>query len=309
MAQFVPLKVDVATPEYATLQRKHKSEGNTIPKIFVIRADGKSLYAKSGSLPGEQLPALMRAAVAEMGRPLSLDEAKALDGINQQIKESLDKQDWKSAVSLFRKTSRLGPFGQIPSFARAASEHNLLATKFAENLTTRTAELKQELDSNERIKSAVEALQLKASVGSFPQFRQAMNELEKSVRNSCQNPAEYSLLKDVAMQTAKLDHPTASVRQRAVAKLRKLLADSPNPELSKVLDSVLKLAADSQPVPDALRMWTSNDGRFKIRATMISVDKSGVLLKKSDGGTVRVPLDRLSSEDREYVRNAKKNDR
>jgi tetratricopeptide (TPR) repeat protein len=49
------------------------------------------------------------------------------------------------------------------------------------------------------------------------------------------------------------------------------------------------------------RKWTSANGSFSISATMVEVDGSMVVLKKGDGSTVRVPIDKLSSADHVYV--------
>jgi hypothetical protein len=51
----------------------------------------------------------------------------------------------------------------------------------------------------------------------------------------------------------------------------------------------------------AQRTWKDATGKFEIAASFAGKDDSGVLLKKSDGKTIRVPLDKLSKEDHAYV--------
>lgn len=50
------------------------------------------------------------------------------------------------------------------------------------------------------------------------------------------------------------------------------------------------------------RTWTSNDGMFSIDAVLTGVVAGKVQLKKSDGTTLEVPLDKLSDADRAYIK-------
>ncbi len=50
------------------------------------------------------------------------------------------------------------------------------------------------------------------------------------------------------------------------------------------------------------RTWTDTSGRFEQVAVFLRVDAEDVVLKKPDGSILRVPLDKLSTADRDYVR-------
>lgn len=50
------------------------------------------------------------------------------------------------------------------------------------------------------------------------------------------------------------------------------------------------------------RTWTDQTGKFKIEATLVEVTDTHAVLKKRDGTTVKVPLDRLSGNDREFLK-------
>jgi hypothetical protein len=61
-------------------------------------------------------------------------------------------------------------------------------------------------------------------------------------------------------------------------------------------------AASSQPAAASkLRTWSDASGKFKIEAEMIRLEKGEVQLKKADGTTVAVPLDKLSQADQEFA--------
>ncbi|MFU7559167.1 SHD1 domain-containing protein [Roseiconus sp. JC912] len=51
-----------------------------------------------------------------------------------------------------------------------------------------------------------------------------------------------------------------------------------------------------------VRTWADSSGRFKLPATLIEVKDGTVFLKRTDGQTVKVPLDRLSPSDQQYLR-------
>ncbi|WP_436716326.1 SHD1 domain-containing protein [Roseiconus lacunae] len=54
-------------------------------------------------------------------------------------------------------------------------------------------------------------------------------------------------------------------------------------------------------IADETRTWSDTSGRFKLQATLIEVKGSDVYLKRTDGKTVKVPLQRLSEIDRQFL--------
>jgi hypothetical protein len=50
------------------------------------------------------------------------------------------------------------------------------------------------------------------------------------------------------------------------------------------------------------REWSDNTGRFRIQAELVEVAEDGVTLRRTDGSTVKVPLDRLSEADQRHIR-------
>lgn len=57
--------------------------------------------------------------------------------------------------------------------------------------------------------------------------------------------------------------------------------------------------------PAPIRGWSDQSGRFEIQARLIEQDESEVLLKREDGRTVKVPIDKLSEADRQYLNESK----
>ncbi len=59
---------------------------------------------------------------------------------------------------------------------------------------------------------------------------------------------------------------------------------------------------------DDVRAWTSHDGKHTTKAALVGFKTGQVLLKKEDGTTVDVPLEKLSEEDQKYVRRIAEDD-
>jgi hypothetical protein len=55
-----------------------------------------------------------------------------------------------------------------------------------------------------------------------------------------------------------------------------------------------------------VRTWKDASGKFSIRAELVESDGTAVKLKKADGSVIRVPVDRLSDEDRQFLQSQEK---
>ncbi|MDG2467715.1 MAG: SHD1 domain-containing protein [Pirellulaceae bacterium] len=306
VSQFVPLKVDTSSPEWQSLERKYRSGGSAIPIIYVIRADGQKLYAKSGSLPGEQLYQLMTAAIKEMGRTLSATEAQLLAGINSEIESSLADDNLQLTATGFRKLKKLGDFGAIPSYAKEAVRSNALASQFSDSVDKKIDEIKANLakenDKEKFFVSAVATSQLKTAVGNFGAFKIKINDLDRQLRAKSQHKDLLTTAKQVASAMGKISHKSSSVRIRANQSLKKLAAENPSPTVVKFIDSILSDVENKPERPsNLLRKWTSNDGKFAIEAKFLGVSNGDIRLERKNGEVILVPLSRLSDADQEFL--------
>ena len=60
--------------------------------------------------------------------------------------------------------------------------------------------------------------------------------------------------------------------------------------------------AESKAEKNELRTWKDSSGKFEVPARFSRADGETVLLERQDGKLIRVPLDRLSDQDRDYLR-------
>jgi len=74
-------------------------------------------------------------------------------------------------------------------------------------------------------------------------------------------------------------------------------APSPTPAVSPIPETAFSAPSSS----GVLRTWTDSSGRFTIEAEMVRSANGVVTLKKADGRTIDVPIDRLSQADRDFL--------
>jgi hypothetical protein len=67
-----------------------------------------------------------------------------------------------------------------------------------------------------------------------------------------------------------------------------------------------ELPGDNAPNPFELykpfRRYTDITGKFSVEASLVEIDGDAVILEKTDGSTVRVPLEKLAEEDQAFIR-------
>ena len=126
LAQFVSVHIDSNSTEWHAWDRKYPSQGGSIPIVYIVRADGESLYAESNSLPGAELTLLLAQTLAKSGKMLSEAQLKKLtDGVAAADKAH-EAGDIAAAVLA---AARLAGSG---SYAEAALAADALAVKLAD---------------------------------------------------------------------------------------------------------------------------------------------------------------------------------
>jgi hypothetical protein len=59
--------------------------------------------------------------------------------------------------------------------------------------------------------------------------------------------------------------------------------------------------ADGAGNKPTFRTWSDSSGRFKTEAILVAIEDGHAILKKQNGSTVKVPLNRLSDADKDFV--------
>src|SRR6185436_3767978 len=71
---------------------------------------------------------------------------------------------------------------------------------------------------------------------------------------------------------------------------------------ARLFFGVALLSAITAAVVAEERTWTDKTGKFKVAGELVKVEDGNAFLRRTDGKEIKVPLDRLSDADREFVK-------
>jgi hypothetical protein len=153
LAQYVPLELNTAEPEFSAWSRKFPSEGNGIPKVYVVRADGEVLYGKSGT--PDELPKFLVAYRKQAGAILTAKQMKDLTAGLEKAKKAQADGDMATAMK------EIGKFAAVNSYAAVVMEGKELATKMLEEAKEELKKAEEQLaTSDEALTGAVALLRV-----------------------------------------------------------------------------------------------------------------------------------------------------
>jgi len=111
LERYVVLQLDVNSYEFEEFSRRVPHHLNMIPMVFMLRPDGKVLYAQSGGLSSDTLQRLLRAGVKASGRRLNESEAHEMSRRLDKAQELYDSGD---IVNAYRHAAAVSA---VPSYA------------------------------------------------------------------------------------------------------------------------------------------------------------------------------------------------
>ncbi len=310
--QFVPLKlVANQNSEWANWSGRYKHEGNAIPILFVIRADGEQLYGKSGSLPGDALPEMLAATRAQSGRSLNTEEVELLKSCNAAAEAALDEENIEAAAQALSPLARLGTIGNMQSYAASALVADDLARQIAERAASLLTDINDRIDdSDAAFPGVVDLVQLAAALADFPTVAPRAEKLLSELKQ--QDDARQHLKPARLLVRARQLVATGKPRDRrqaegTYASLITRHAESPAAAIARTELAELNPAAEAlqSPAEEPLRTWADASGNYSVEARLVKVEGGRVHLKRADGTTIQVPIDRLSDVDQRYLADRK----
>ena len=317
MTQFVPLKVETNGEPWQKWARKYRHEGSSIPIIFVIRADGEMLYGKSGSKPGQELPAFMLQQLQQAGRIFSASELATLTTAVEEAKKALAEGNKVIAVRRLAALKKLGTPGQLGSFATVATEADGLVKQMIEEGQTRLKEAAEKLAvETSRFDGALTLVQAKRIYSPLP-------DLSKPAAEAYGNARRDKALAPLLEQAEAIDRAEsllllADGKRRAAEQLERVAtryAGTPAEQFARrryqeITETPLVVEAGS-PSPatgapatgaPALRTWTSSNGKYTIEAELVSFREGIVELRGKDGKVITLPAVKLSQADQQFLK-------
>ena len=250
MVQFVPLKVETDGEDWGNWARQYPPEGNSIPIIYIIRADGQKMYGRSGGLPGDALPQLMTQQLAQAGRIFNDHEFALLEKSLAAANKALADGDAHAAVKTLTGMRKLGPLGNLGSFAKAAVEADALIKKLTDEGKTRLEEAKQKIAAGNPPFEAVLALvETERVYGLLPDLK---NELGAAVRDLRKDAALRTTLEQAeALDKAKGLLALSGGKTRAAGALKHVVVRWPESPAAKLAAEQLEKVAPGSLAGDA----------------------------------------------------------
>lgn len=321
---FVPLKIETNGAEWAKWSRQYRAEGNGIPIIYVIRADGKQLFGRSGSLPGMELPVLLQQAIAQAGTIYSDQQLELMGSTLEKAKQSFDNGDNGAAVQVFSKLRQFGPLGKLGSHAKVALD----ADKFAETLI----EQGKGALAGAKDKLAQEDSKLEGCLALMETRRLylALPPLKEDILGAITEARTNDELRDMLKHAEKLDQARESLqksagKRRALLTLRRITTDEPGTPAASLAAEWIREHFPEESVdmpekptpppkkeevptePNEIHTWTSDNGH-KVEAALVGYGYAEttkapyVVLKTRDGKEVNVPFARLAVDSQELAK-------
>ena len=146
---FIPLKIETKGDEWSQWATRFRHEGNGIPIVFVVRADGEQLYGKTGSLPGAELYQMIESVLARSGRILNDKQLQSIEKVLGKANDALEKGDIVTAVKQVSWLRKFGELGSLGSYAEAAVEADKLVQELLERGRIALTQVKEQLSDSE----------------------------------------------------------------------------------------------------------------------------------------------------------------
>ena len=101
--------VDCDKAEGRACEKKFGHPGNTLPFVFVVRADGEKLFSHSGYMESMELRAVLVAQAAKAGKVLTAKETALIEKALKEAKRAREKGDAGEAIKPLLALKKLGP--------------------------------------------------------------------------------------------------------------------------------------------------------------------------------------------------------
>lgn len=306
VTQFVPLKIDTEEADWQEWASKYRPEGNGIPILFVVRADGEMLYGKSGSKTGNELPVFLNEHLKTSGRIFSDEQLAAIKSAVEESNKALADGDAWTAVKRIEGLKKLGTPGKFGSYAAAAQEADALYAQLVEQGRAALVAAQEQLAGNDKFAGVLAVLTANRVFGNLVELKKDLVSAEREI-------GKDQSLKEIVKQAEALDRALAqagnkTTRKNAPAAFELVMTRFPGTPAAELAKTKLAELGVESPAANAaetttgsVRTWSDATGKFRIEAELVKVADGKVELRRKDGQNVTVPLDKLSKDDQDYL--------
>jgi tetratricopeptide (TPR) repeat protein len=285
--QFVLLKLDTGTREWAQWQSRFKHDGSGEPIVFVVRADGETLYARTGK-PSD-LSGFLEQRLTAAGKVLTVAELREIEKAAKDAAIATKRNDIPAAVELAVKYGETGSYAQA---AVALSQlRGELEAQAAEDLAAAEEKLQSERP-DEQFEGALALVQLQRRFSGLPAAAEAIDPIITKYRDDPHHPG-------LIARAEAFDAASALEEDRkwseALAAFQKIATEHPNTPAARLagkripdLEKRAAIAAGEEPGENADKPASSGDEK-----------KAASLLRLGE-----LILDRNREKAREYFERA-----
>jgi hypothetical protein len=321
--QFVPLKIVTdGNPEWSKWASKYPIDGRGIPRLYVVRADGEKLFGAVGSLPGDQLPQMMLAALNQAGRSLSDAQAEVLAQAVDVAQQGLDDGEFLASAHALSAASPIGSPDELGSYAEPAVRAGETYEQLQAEIDLKVEQAREKLlasDNDDPLDALLVICEAEAAYQLFPKLKSKAGSITRDLKKnkSLSEPLAQAeaLVKARSLKSAQ----KLSVRGRAVNAYAAVIRRYPGSRADEIaraelasIDPDAKVLHSTMENPESttsehspsFRQWTARSGKFKTKAKYIQQKSGKVQLLKEDGQTIVVDISVLSDEDQAFLRQA-----
>ena len=332
LTQYVATEIPFGGREFGSIFGEIVNRDSTIPRqigapsVFIFTSAGETVYAgpnrESGIAPDPEFKKLLISGIQKNGGVRAAGSGKAAPSPSlaadvAKARKLLEQNQTLAAATLMAKHVQPAGETEETSDEQVAAVVKLTGLKIAsskadEQLDSLVKQLTERGESlvasavslgttTDATKGAVRLAELNRAFEGYPALATTIDDAWKSIQEKSDVPnlKEQALLIDRARAAE-----VAGEKDQAITSYQEVVTSYPGTQAAKL--SELRLSQLRPQVPVEPRVWKSKDGKFSVTATLISFDGVKAQLKKEDGKTIAVPLDVLSAEDQQFLRDATK---
>jgi hypothetical protein len=217
-AKYVILKIDTSSRLWREWREKYDIDGDGVPQVVILRADGKQIYGKTGA-PAD-LQAFLQQNLADAGVVLTNAELADREKLLREAQKHLKKKDYAKATELGLECV------QDDCHAAVVVE----ARKLLDNLDDRAVlglkEAERKLASRDKtFEGALALLELEAAFGEHPS---AKGRIQDALERHAAGEEQAPLFMQARQVREAQRWETAKQRTEAIAAWKQVLDNHPN---------------------------------------------------------------------------------
>ncbi|RPI90903.1 MAG: hypothetical protein EHM42_00640 [Planctomycetaceae bacterium] len=286
-AKYVILKIDTSTPLWQEWQTRYEIEGDGVPKVVVLRGDGKQLYGQTGA--PVDLDAFLTRQLEGAGKILSSQELADLDRLLKEATKAFKRRDYAKTIDFAQDCV------QADCYAGAVADAQRLLAQVDDRARNGLKDAEKRLNTRDKaLDGAMALLQLDQT---FARHSTAHSPITQALEARRQDSSKAPLLDQAALALSAQRLETDKKRTEALAVWQELVEkhpDTPGAALAaRRIADLERKAAGASPSSKALD-GKEGPANSKRAASYLGLGKQ---LLKSKPGEARAYLEKAIAAD------------